>query len=105
MTTWCRSSPISPAIRQPAVAGAFYPAVSAALSELIGSLVDPAGRIAVGTDGGDPPVVPTLGLLLPHAGLVYSGVIAAAGLREVGSTPPDPALTVVVLGTNHSASC
>jgi len=40
-----------------------------------------------------------LGILVPHAGLAYSGLVAAAGWRLV----PDGA-TVVILGTNHTAA-
>lgn len=54
-----------------------------------------------------PPAVPgragqpssPIGILVPHAGLAYSGVVAAAGWRLV----PDGA-TVVILGTNHTAA-
>jgi AmmeMemoRadiSam system protein B len=44
-----------------------------------------------------------LGLLVPHAGLVYSGMVAAAGWRLLRMLPRDPTPTVVVLGTNHGA--
>jgi AmmeMemoRadiSam system protein B len=40
-----------------------------------------------------------LGILVPHAGLAYSGLVAAAGWRLV----PDDT-TVVILGTNHTAA-
>jgi AmmeMemoRadiSam system protein B len=60
---------------------------------------------------GDPsrprPVRP-IGLLVPHAGLVYSGVIAAAGWSRLDSPAADGrrdsrAPIVVFLGTNHGA--
>jgi AmmeMemoRadiSam system protein B len=41
-----------------------------------------------------------VGLLVPHAGLVYSGLVAASAWS---SLPRDPAPTIVILGTNHSA--
>ena len=44
-----------------------------------------------------------LGLLVPHAGLVYSGVVAAAGWRLLDTLPREPSPTVVILGTNHGA--
>jgi hypothetical protein len=42
-----------------------------------------------------------LGLLTPHAGLVYSGVVAAAAWRQLAKSAADT--TVVLLGTNHGA--
>jgi len=59
----------------------------------------PAGAGAgTGTGTGTPAGSP-LGILVPHAGLAYSGLVAAAGWRLV----PDGA-TVVILGTNHTAA-
>ena len=82
------------AIREPAVAGSFYPAGSERLSELVAACLAAAPGAHVET--------PSLGALVPHAGLVYSGAVAAAGwqaiLARAGSAP-----TVVILGTNHSA--
>jgi MEMO1 family protein len=40
------------------------------------------------------------GLLVPHAGLVYSGVVAAAAWRLLRA---HPSATIVILGTNHHA--
>jgi AmmeMemoRadiSam system protein B len=82
------------AVREPAVAGSFYPArpqdISRTVEELLGHDVQPGA--------GNPP----MGVLVPHAGLVYSGRVAAAGWRSLldgsGSSP-----CVVILGTNHSA--
>ena len=47
-----------------------------------------------------PSVAEPLGLLVPHAGLVYSGIVAAAAWRLVAGREP---LTIVLLGTNHGA--
>ncbi len=74
-------------IREPAVAGAFYPAG--------------ATELAAGVDrflaaGGGPPA-PALGLLAPHAGYVYSGAVAGAAYSRV-AVPP----RVIVLGPNHT---
>ncbi len=81
-------------IREPAVAGSFYPAGG----ERLGELVDACLAAAPGTRAG----TPSLGALVPHAGLVYSGAIAAAGWQALlAGTGPAP--TVVILGTNHSA--
>jgi len=75
-------------IRRPAVAGAFYPADP----ETLGNELDGLTR------GRRPPVEPAArALLVPHAGYIYSGRIAAetylaAGLRR----------RVVILGPNHT---
>ncbi len=82
----------APAHRPAAVAGAFYPAEPGRLRELLAALL----RGADEAHGPSRPPGPT-GILVPHAGLVYSGVVAAAAWRLAASR------TVVVLGTNHSA--
>jgi AmmeMemoRadiSam system protein B len=94
-----------PAVRQPAVAGTFYPGDPARLAKMVAALL--AGAAAQAEVGGGPgirpgaPAAPILprGILVPHAGLAYSGLVAAAGWRLV----PDGA-TVVILGTNHTAA-
>jgi MEMO1 family protein len=78
--------------RRPAVAGSFYPAEPARLRQLLATIL----RRAAGGDRADRPQGLT-GILVPHAGLVYSGAVAAAAWRLV------TARTVVILGTNHSA--
>ena len=96
-------------VRPPAVAGSFYPREPARLDQLVSALFETAAQLpavgAAGMPGTDLPV----GILVPHAGLVYSGVPASAGwlcLRtapgQAGSAGGDP-LTVVILGTNHGA--
>ena len=85
------------AIREPAVAGSFYPSREATLRTLLEALLAKATEL----DVRDVPGV-AAGILVPHAGLVYSGVLAAAGWRSLlSSAGPSP--TVIVLGTNHSA--
>jgi AmmeMemoRadiSam system protein B len=125
MDTGWRPAPTIPPIRQPAVAGTFYPAEPDRLADLVGGLLAEAGRRtaeAVGDLGArerqpafgrQPTDRPLLGILVPHAGLVYSGVIAAAGWRllAAGNDGPRsaarlgaPPTTVVLLGTNHAAA-
>ena len=74
-------------IREPAVAGAFYPASAA--------------ELAAGVDryltAGDGATAPALGMVVPHAGYVYSGSVAGAAYARV-AVPP----RVVVLGPNHT---
>jgi AmmeMemoRadiSam system protein B len=75
-------------IRQPAVAGSFYPAGQQELSAQVASLM-PA----------DLPAVAARGLIAPHAGYVYSG--AVAGELIAGTRVPE---TVLLLGPNHHGS-
>ncbi|MGA2512091.1 MAG: AmmeMemoRadiSam system protein B [Candidatus Limnocylindrales bacterium] len=83
--------------RQPAVAGAFYPAQPVGLGSMVASLLEGAGGMPQSEDL-DPEAV--VGLLVPHAGLVYSGAIAALGWALAGEI--DPA-TIVLAGTDHQA--
>jgi hypothetical protein len=97
------------------MAGSFYPGDERRLRDLVERLFEEAGAGAgdgagagaeadepagANADGGLP-----VGILVPHAGLVYSGAVAAAAwacLRR----PPDARNppVVVILGTNHSAA-
>ena len=77
--------------RPAAVAGSFYPGEAAQLGVMVEGLLAAAGAPA-------PLPGPLLGLLVPHAGLVYSGVVAAAAWGLLGADPP---ATVAILGTDH----
>lgn len=92
------------AIRPPAVAGSFYPAEPDVLAALVDQLLADAERPAVASNpAAGATDRPLLGLLVPHAGLVYSGAVAGAAWRLVGPMSPDTPRTVVLLGTNHGA--
>jgi AmmeMemoRadiSam system protein B len=95
--------------RPPAVAGTFYPADPARLSRMTATLLEGAAAGAsvrapdaaeAASAGGtsSAPCFPS-GILVPHAGLAYSGAVAAAAWQLI----PDGA-TVVILGTNHTAA-
>jgi AmmeMemoRadiSam system protein B len=90
-------SPAGDAPRYAAVAGSFYPAEPDLLERLVGSLLADAASAARPADL-EPAGV--LGLLVPHAGLVYSGAIAALAWRLAGEIAP---ATVVIAGTDHQA--
>ncbi len=80
-----------PGARPPAVAGAFYPAVAADLERVVEGLLPRAwGEGAPGELERWPAV------MVPHAGLRYSGKIAAAVYARVAI--PD---VVIVLGPRH----
>jgi MEMO1 family protein len=89
-------------VRPPAVAGSFYPAAPVALRDLVAELLRRAAGSTRPVDEPGP-----LGILVPHAGLVYSGTVAAAAWRRLataaGDGPGSRRPTVVILGTNHSA--
>jgi len=81
-------------VREPIVAGAFYPGtrtdLSASLSALFGD----------GLRGRFTPLPTPFGLISPHAGYPYSGPTAAAGYRDVAAEGrPD---LVVILGASHT---
>jgi AmmeMemoRadiSam system protein B len=88
---------VSGAVRPPAVAGSFYPASERALATMVASLFESARHLPGVHDSRPMPV----GLLVPHAGLVYSGVTAAAGWSQLAGEGSAP--SVVLLGTNHGA--
>jgi MEMO1 family protein len=82
--------------RHAAVAGTFYPAEAARLRDLVAEM--DAAAAGAATVHPDPASV--VGLMVPHAGLVYSGAIAALGWRLAAETHPD---TIVIAGTDHQA--
>ncbi|MFH1475435.1 MAG: AmmeMemoRadiSam system protein B, partial [Chloroflexota bacterium] len=89
--------------RPPAVAGSFYPRVPDELATMVDGLLDSArSAFPMPADLARSTVA---GVLVPHAGLVYSGIVAAAGWSAtVPSREPVPAPTIVLLGTNHGAA-
>jgi len=86
--------------RRPVVAGQFYPAEGAPLTQLIEqNFLDPRGpgHLPVRHRSAERRV---RAVVVPHAGYVYSGPIAAHAFAAVASERP-PA-TVLVLGVNHT---
>ena len=83
--------------RRPAVAGTFYPAAPKRLNALVTDLLAGATGVML-ADWTSPEAV--RGLLVPHAGLVYSGAIAALGWALAGLIRPT---TIVLAGTDHQA--
>jgi MEMO1 family protein len=77
-------------VREPAVAGQFYPADARALGATLDAVIKdavPAGRER------------PLAIVAPHAGYVYSGQIAADAWNQASGQHYD---TIVILGTNHT---
>jgi AmmeMemoRadiSam system protein B len=86
--------------RPPAVAGAFYPSDPAELARLVEACFLDASR----GPGTLPPRHRPTGrrlraLVVPHAGLVYSGAIAAWAYLRAAMERPFP--TVLILGVDH----
>jgi AmmeMemoRadiSam system protein B/AmmeMemoRadiSam system protein A len=79
-------------IREPAVAGQFYPAEPAKLQVALNAFF--ARAVPSRVSG-------VRALIVPHAGIVFSGQIAADGYSQVAD-PSGPPEVVVILGTNHT---
>ncbi len=79
-------------IRHAAWAGHFYPGKPDALRSMITGYLEKAPA--------SDPVRPLFGLIVPHAGYVYSGATAAIGYAQVADLPVE---TVVVVAPCHSA--
>jgi AmmeMemoRadiSam system protein B/AmmeMemoRadiSam system protein A len=77
--------------RPPAVAGQFYPSDPGKLKLAIEQFLQ--GSTAI-------PMEKPVAIIVPHAGYIYSGQIAADAYRQVMGRQYD---TVVVLGVNHKA--
>ena len=110
-------------IRRSAVAGSFYLGVVDELTGMVDrqlAAAPPSEEVAAASVAG------LSGILVPHAGLAYSGTVAAAAWRlaastsfgardpsetgtgardpsETGGAIPGSATTLVLLGTNHGA--
>ena len=78
-------------VREPAVAGKFYPSDPAALRRAVEEFL----REAI-----PPKVERPVALVSPHAGYIYSGQIAADAWRQAQGGGFD---LVVILGTNHTS--
>ncbi|MEJ2047819.1 MAG: AmmeMemoRadiSam system protein B, partial [Dehalococcoidia bacterium] len=72
--------------RQAVVAGQFYPAQAAKLSEMIRGMVDEKAKKEE-----------VIGLVSPHAGYIYSGPVAGAVISRVRFKD-----TFIIIGPNHT---
>ncbi len=81
-------------IRRPVWAGQFYPASPTELSQMVDEYVNAA---EVETPHGE-----LLGLMVPHAGYVYSGAVAGYAYRYLREAGRDFE-TVVLIGSAHHA--
>lgn len=89
--TACRAENLSAAdIREPAVAGKFYPQSAYRLRLAIEKYLQ---------DAVPPSVTKPVALVVPHAGYIYSGQICADAFKQVQGGRYD---VIVILGTNHT---
>ncbi len=87
----CAAGQTRSEVRPAAVAGMFYPSESEGLRRTVLSMLEQAGGVNMPTK--------VRGLVSAHAGYVYSGIVAAAGYRQI-----DPSVkTVILLGPSHQA--
>jgi hypothetical protein len=87
-------------VREPAVAGQFYPADAKELAREVDGFLSKAEKIPP-----SPPFIKgglggILGLVVPHAGYVYSGQVAAAGFKQLVNEDIE---TVILIGNSHRA--
>lgn len=82
---------VSAQTREPAVAGAFYPADPLILKKTVTKFVSDAEVEKTGT---------LIGLICPHAGYPYSGPVAGYSYKLLKGLSFD---TVIILGANHRA--
>jgi AmmeMemoRadiSam system protein B/AmmeMemoRadiSam system protein A len=75
-------------VQGPVVAGSFYPADADSLAAAVEAMLAEA----------EPFGARPIALLVPHAGYIYSGSVAAAAFRQVQGQRYDVA---VIIGTNH----
>ena len=73
-------------IRNPVVAGQFYPASPSKLKEIIREMVDEKAEKEE-----------VIGLISPHAGYIYSGPVAGAAISRIKFKD-----TFIILGPNHT---
>ena len=86
-------------IRQPAVAGAFYPGHKETLAGDVSALLKVARMEAADNmKHGDP--APPKAIIVPHAGYIYSGPTAAAAYARLASVS-DRIKRVILLGPVH----
>ena len=82
------------AVRPAAVAGAFYPGNATQLAQQVDAL------LCLPTSSRPSAVTRPKALIVPHAGYVYSGPIAATAYAVVAAMKPKPT-KVVLLGPSH----
>ncbi|MBF0421520.1 MAG: AmmeMemoRadiSam system protein B [Magnetococcales bacterium] len=81
-------------VRQPAVAGTFYPKDPGTLKKMVQDFLSQVEA---------PQTLPPVALVVPHAGYIYSGLTAAHGFRHLKPAPPLRPQRVFILAPSHRA--
>ncbi len=92
--SFCRTeSKLTPKqIREPSVAGMFYPGNKKELNEMLQEYLSQASKLSL------PENEHIVGLIVPHAGYIYSGRVAAKAYKQIEGKNYD---TVIILGVAH----
>jgi AmmeMemoRadiSam system protein B len=90
-----RLAPENTSVRPAAVAGFFYPADPRELRDEVARYLDSASNDSLRTPGEAPKA-----LIVPHAGYIYSGRVAAAAYAAIAARR-DTIRRVVLLGPSH----
>ena len=88
-------------VRKPAVAGSFYPQDPGELQQMVDDLLKKAASLItndVSHDSQGKPLRQLMAVQVPHAGYIYSGLIAAVGYQLVRTLRPR---RVVIAGPTH----
>ncbi len=80
-------------VRKPAVAGAFYPGDKEMLASMIKESMDAAADVRLEGD--------VKAIIVPHAGYIYSGIVAAAGFKLLKNLDVKKKWKVLILGPSH----
>lgn len=92
-------------VRKPAVAGSFYPQEPGELQRTVDELLKKATALItndVSRDSQGRPLRQLMGVQVPHAGYIYSGLIAAVGFQLVSTLRPR---RVIIAGPTHRVGC
>ena len=79
-------------VRQPAVAGSFYPAQTSELRQMVKGFLDQAAKEEIKGK--------LIALIVPHAGFVFSGRVAAHSYKQLEGRDFD---TIILIGDSHRA--
>jgi len=79
-------------VREPAMAGSWYPGTEKELRAMVEGFL---AKVPEPTDKTAP-----VALIVPHAGLIFSGQVAAHSYKQLAAAPPD---VVVLVGPSHRA--
>lgn len=87
-----KMAPVQERVREPFVAGKFYPAQPGTLSIMVDSFLDSAECLDLGE---------VKAVVVPHAGYIYSGQTAAHAFRQLESRKQE-IKNVFLIGSNHA---